>query len=196
MRLPSFWRFAGLAVGRGADLLSAARGAHDAGELRVGIRGAGSGDQHALAIAEEQSSAGKGPALPLVVRRERQRGTGSDARSAARAGATRLPSSWRFAGLAVGRGRAPAFSCPRCSRTRESRAAIPGAGITVCGDRHVLAIADEQWPAECRGGLLLIVVAVAQTNGPCRNAQSSQSGLESDPVGSLLPAFDALLGLI
>ena len=42
MRLPSSWRFAGLAVGRCADLLSAARGAHDAGESRVAIRGAGS----------------------------------------------------------------------------------------------------------------------------------------------------------
>src|SRR5271156_4145521 len=39
---PCFWRFAGLAVGRRADLLSAARGAHDAGESRVAIRGAGS----------------------------------------------------------------------------------------------------------------------------------------------------------
>jgi hypothetical protein len=42
---------------RRADLLSAARGAHDAGESRVAIRGAGSaarGDHHALAIAEKQ----------------------------------------------------------------------------------------------------------------------------------------------
>ena len=48
---------AGLAVGRRADLLSAARGAHYAGESRVAVRGAGSatrGDQHALAIAEKQ----------------------------------------------------------------------------------------------------------------------------------------------
>jgi hypothetical protein len=55
MRLPSFWRFAGLAVGRDAELLSAVRGPHDAGESRVAIRGAGRaarGDQHALAIAE------------------------------------------------------------------------------------------------------------------------------------------------
>jgi len=55
-----FWRFAGHAAGQRADLLSAARGAHDAGELRVAIRGASSaarGDQDALAIAEKQSSA-------------------------------------------------------------------------------------------------------------------------------------------
>ena len=43
--------------GRRADLLSPARGARDAGESRVAVRGAGSaarGDQHALAIAEKQ----------------------------------------------------------------------------------------------------------------------------------------------
>jgi len=64
-----FWRFAGLTVGRGAALLSATRGAHDAGESRLAIQGAGSAarsDQHALATAKEQSSAGDGPALPLV----------------------------------------------------------------------------------------------------------------------------------
>ena len=47
---PCDWRFAGLAVGRPADLLSAARGAHDAGESRVAVRGVGSaarGDRHA-----------------------------------------------------------------------------------------------------------------------------------------------------
>jgi hypothetical protein len=57
-------------VGRRADLRSAARGTHDAGESRVAIRGAGSaagGDQHALAIPEKQWSAGDCPALPLVV---------------------------------------------------------------------------------------------------------------------------------
>src|SRR5271166_6274917 len=51
------WRFAGLAVGRRADLLSVARGAHDAGESRVAIPGADTaarGDQHALAIARER----------------------------------------------------------------------------------------------------------------------------------------------
>jgi hypothetical protein len=53
-------------VGWRADLLSAARGAHDAGQSRVAIPGAGSaagGDHHALAIAEKQWAAGDGPAL-------------------------------------------------------------------------------------------------------------------------------------
>jgi len=57
-------------VDRRADLLSAARGAHHAGESRVAIPGAGSaagGDHHALAIAEKQWSASDGPVLPLVV---------------------------------------------------------------------------------------------------------------------------------
>jgi hypothetical protein len=57
MRLPSSWRFAGLVVGRRADLLSAGRSAHDAGESRVAIRDAGSAarsDQHALVSAERQ----------------------------------------------------------------------------------------------------------------------------------------------
>ena len=53
----SGWRFAGLAVGRRADLLSVARGAHHTRESRVAIPGAGitaRGDPHALAIADEQ----------------------------------------------------------------------------------------------------------------------------------------------
>jgi len=57
MRLPSSWRFAGLAVGRRADLLSVARGAHDTRESRVAIPGAGitaRGNPHALAISDEQ----------------------------------------------------------------------------------------------------------------------------------------------
>jgi len=44
-------------MGRRADLLSAARSAHGAGESRVAIRGAGGaarGDQHTLASAEKQ----------------------------------------------------------------------------------------------------------------------------------------------
>jgi hypothetical protein len=50
------WRFARLAVGRRADLLSAARGAHDAGQSRPPseVGSAAHAEQHALAIAEEQ----------------------------------------------------------------------------------------------------------------------------------------------
>ena len=47
-------------MGGRADLLSAARGAHDSGESRVAIRGTGSaarGDQHSLAITTQLRSA-------------------------------------------------------------------------------------------------------------------------------------------
>jgi hypothetical protein len=63
------WRCARLEVGRRADLLSAARGAHRAGEVRVAIRDAGraaEGEQHALAIAEKHEPAECRRALPLI----------------------------------------------------------------------------------------------------------------------------------
>jgi hypothetical protein len=57
-------------VGRRADLLSAARGAHDAGGARGARPRAGRAARGApppRAIAEKQWSAGDGLALPLVV---------------------------------------------------------------------------------------------------------------------------------
>ena len=109
------WRIAGTA-----------RGAHDAGESRVAIRGAGRaarGDQHALAIAEEQSSAGDAPALPLVVSMKEgvlSRGLGREPRgdcrfcrerrvgsSAVSRRGSRAPGCWRLtrrASLASGQG--------------------------------------------------------------------------------------------
>jgi hypothetical protein len=56
MHLPSSWRFAGLAVGRRADLLSAACGAHDAGESRVAVRGAGSAARGDRTRSQSQGS--------------------------------------------------------------------------------------------------------------------------------------------
>ena len=66
-----FWRFAGLAVGRRADLLSAARGAHDAGESRVPSQVPAA--PPAVTSTRSQSQKGSSRratarALPLVVR--------------------------------------------------------------------------------------------------------------------------------
>ncbi len=70
-RRPCNWRFPGLAVGRRADLLSAVRGAHDTGESRVAIPGAGiaaCGDQHALSASREAVVSGR--RRPLLLRGE------------------------------------------------------------------------------------------------------------------------------
>ena len=66
---------------------------------------------------KQERAQGAGRRVRLVLS-ERQRGLSSDAHSAPRAGAMRLPSFWRFAGLAMGPACGPAFSCPRCSRRR------------------------------------------------------------------------------
>ena len=102
----------------------------------------------------------------LVVPSERQRGLSSDARSAARAGAMRLPPFWRFARFAVDRAGASCFQPRGVLTTPAHRVAIRAAEQR---RRAVTARARNRSRAVVRGG----------PPGRCRLSPEAAAGLRS-----------------